>query len=520
MKLQKLVIINLLIVFLVCGLLVTGILKSHSLNIFDKIEMKNLEKQAHQVTSIVKNDINQLVDFVSDWGVWDDSYSFMQQKNKAYIQGNMTEDALENIRTVGLLYLDDQFRYYHSYTSEGKASTYKVLIEQILTKKTLFLAAIKSGTQRVLLYNKTLDCYFWTVIQPIMTSKKDRPCNGYLLFSRIIDKTYIDEISIIFGSQLRLRDYSPEFKSDCIRKEGGICYHEHVHLLNNEKAILHICVKDVSDNGHVCLEGEIERSMHLQVWQILTNTLFMIAVAGFVVLLLNMLILDRLIVRPTRVLSKSFTHLAKTGKINKRLSTVGPYEVKQLASAANHMLEEIERLHTRLEELSRTDELTGLFNRRYFNEVFNKELRRAMRKQHPIAAVMLDIDYFKQYNDSYGHGTGDECLKRVAAILKEHVQRATDIVARYGGEEFIILLSDTPQTELELLCRKIIDSLHDAQILHESSPVSKFVSLSIGAVTAIPKSLDDKEKLLRKADKLLYQAKDSGRNQVIINDTL
>ncbi|MCD6526060.1 MAG: diguanylate cyclase [Desulfuromonas sp.] len=520
MKLQKLVIINLLIVFLVCGLLVTGILKFHSLNVFDKIEMNNLEKQAHQVTSIVKNDIDQLLDFVSDWGVWDDSYSFMQQKKEAYIQGNMTEDALEDIRTIGLLYLDDQFRYYHSYTSEGKTSTYKVLTEQILTKKTLFLAAIESGSQKVLLYNETLDCYFWSVIQPIMTSKKDRLSNGYLLFSRIIDKTYINEISTIFGSKLSLREYSTKLKSDCNGQKGGICYHEHVHLLNKEKAILHICVKDVSDNGHVCLEGEIERSMHLQVWQILTHTLFMIAVAGFVVLLLNMLILDRLIVRPTRVLAKSFTHLGKTGRINMRLSITGPFEVKQLASAANHMLEEIEQLHSKLEVLSRTDELTELFNRRYFNEVFDKELRRAMRKQHPIAMMMLDIDYFKKYNDSYGHGAGDECLKRVAAILKEHVQRATDIVARYGGEEFIILLSDTPQTELELLCRKIIDSLRDAQILHESSPVSNFVSLSIGAVTAIPKSLDDKEKLLRKADKLLYQAKDSGRNQVILNDKL
>lgn len=187
------------------------------------------------------------------------------------------------------------------------------------------------------------------------------------------------------------------------------------------------------------------------------------------------------------------------------------YVQNRLLSLDAHRLTLLsEELHL----LSTTDSLTGLANRRHFENCFDLEWRRAIRTQDSMALIMIDIDYFKKYNDFYGHQAGDECLRRVCAALKTYAQRSGELVVRYGGEEFVVLLPRmtlaSAQHIAENMCRKV----RELNIAHARSSEEQ-VTISIGVAAMIPTQGDDDEILLRDADRALYQAKAAGRNCVV-----
>ncbi len=168
-----------------------------------------------------------------------------------------------------------------------------------------------------------------------------------------------------------------------------------------------------------------------------------------------------------------------------------------------------------LERLSSLDGLTGIANRRYFDTMFGREWRRALRETEPISLIMCDVDYFKLYNDSYGHQPGDECLKLVASTLAAAMQRPADLVARYGGEEFVFLLPGTHARGAIKIAERARQAVLALQLPHEASTVHDCVTLSMGAATMVPMLKHSADELLLAADKALYQAKEQGRNRVI-----
>ncbi|PAQ14054.1 hypothetical protein CD798_12270 [Bacillaceae bacterium SAOS 7] len=162
------------------------------------------------------------------------------------------------------------------------------------------------------------------------------------------------------------------------------------------------------------------------------------------------------------------------------------------------------------------DELTGLFNRRFFNKKFSEEYEKLRTCNAPLSLLMIDIDYFKQYNDTYGHQQGDEALKAVANRLRRNV-RKFDSVCRVGGEEFCVLLPHTSKEEAFLLAERLCQKVKDLQLSHPTSRVSKYVTVSIGASTMedMHESISGHQSLLDKADQALYEAKRSGRSRVV-----
>lgn len=187
---------------------------------------------------------------------------------------------------------------------------------------------------------------------------------------------------------------------------------------------------------------------------------------------------------------------------------------KELEALVAERTAELEASNNRLANLSMTDGLTGIANRRRFDDVFANEWNRAKRTHQSIAVAMLDVDWFKKYNDHYGHQAGDECLRQVARTVAANVRRAGDLAARYGGEEFVLIAPGSNSVELKNLATAICQSLELLALPHAMSPYGK-VTASIGVASIIPSDNDIPETLLKQADDALYLAKETGRNRAI-----
>lgn len=238
-----------------------------------------------------------------------------------------------------------------------------------------------------------------------------------------------------------------------------------------------------------------------------------------------------------RPMTRSIGNLANAveqidgGRLDTPLPEQGSDEIGRLSSAFSRMAErlarytdnleqrvaertaELEEANRKLAALSATDGLTGLANRRRFDEVLNGEWARARRTEQPLAIVMLDVDHFKKYNDHYGHQAGDECLKSVACMIRAQARRAGDLAARYGGEEFALVLADTDATTARHLAEAVRHTIEAMDVPHELSSFGK-VTVSIGVAIMEAGADMDAQGILRAADEALYRAKHAGRNRI------
>lgn len=181
------------------------------------------------------------------------------------------------------------------------------------------------------------------------------------------------------------------------------------------------------------------------------------------------------------------------------------------ARVRNHV--ELKLSRDALEQLARMDGLTGLMNRRSFDAALDREWRRSARTQHNISVIMMDVDHFKQFNDSYGHSAGDECLKQIARAAEGALQRPADLVARYGGEEFVALLPDTAQDGAMSVAEEIRTAVSALKIPHSASSAASYVTMSMGFATTVANTAPNPSALVKAADTQLYAAKKDGRNR-------
>ena len=178
--------------------------------------------------------------------------------------------------------------------------------------------------------------------------------------------------------------------------------------------------------------------------------------------------------------------------------------------------QELMETNLELQRLTNVDGLTGLSNRRYFNEYIENQWRAAQQKGDAMSVVMIDIDHFKQYNDHYGHLGGDEVLQKVAATVKACCERPIDLAARFGGEEFVIVLPLIDRAELTRFAAALPRAVEALNLPHAHSSTGPRVTISVGAATARPKRGEEYTPLIQEADRVLYEAKDQGRNRAIV----
>lgn len=166
-----------------------------------------------------------------------------------------------------------------------------------------------------------------------------------------------------------------------------------------------------------------------------------------------------------------------------------------------------------LESISMTDSLTGLANRRAFDLFLTREIHTAARRKESLSLIMLDIDFFKNYNDSYGHVSGDECLMQIGRALSRSAKRTVDVVARYGGEEFALILPDTGMEGAKVVAEQVLKAIEGLNIPHQDTPIGDVVTVSLGCATVVGDESINALEMVKQADKMLYQSKEGGRNR-------
>jgi diguanylate cyclase (GGDEF)-like protein len=176
---------------------------------------------------------------------------------------------------------------------------------------------------------------------------------------------------------------------------------------------------------------------------------------------------------------------------------------------------ELKQARDLLETLASVDALTGIGNRRRFDNGLDEEWRRAARNGSWFSLAILDVDHFKRFNDAYGHARGDECLRAIAQAITVVARRPGDLAARYGGEEFGIILPETDPAAMAAVMKHLLSAVHSLGIAHAASPSGTQVSVSVGAVSVIASANQEPAAVLETADRLLYEAKENGRNRVV-----
>ncbi|WP_372878208.1 GGDEF domain-containing protein [Spongiibacter marinus] len=230
-----------------------------------------------------------------------------------------------------------------------------------------------------------------------------------------------------------------------------------------------------------------------------------------------MVLMRRSIIYPIENLAQTMRRIRQSSNYQQKLSYKHNDELGKLVDEYNELLEHVANHTSKLEAYSYKDALTGIGNRRLFQERLDYLWKLASRRQLSLSAIVFDLDYFKQYNDRYGHDGGDHVLRQFADLLKKRFTRETDVIARTGGEEFIVLLFDVSKANALKLANRLVGDLRLLAIPHEASPQSGVVSVSAGVASFTPIKDNSPDELIRKADEALYEAKAAGRDQVSIS---
>ena len=250
--------------------------------------------------------------------------------------------------------------------------------------------------------------------------------------------------------------------------------------------------------------------------QTVFNTISMFIGLVLIVLLVAIWLFQLFLFRPMNKMLSQIRHITDGDDISRDLRVDGVSEIAILAEEFNKMVKKIRSREEALTRLSVIDGLTKIANRRKFDEVLKNEYLLGCRSGNPLSILMIDIDYFKQFNDTYGHLAGDDCIKKVAAALEGSVYRPTDLVARYGGEEFAVILPNTTESGERVIAEKIMSEIARLNIPHSSSAVDDKISVSVGGYALVPSIHEDPVFIVAEADKSLYQAKEAGRKRFVL----
>jgi len=473
--------------------------------VYPPIKAAALEKHQNDIKAIqttFSHERDALIQFNLDWAKWNDSYEFVARPNYKYIKLNIKSPSFLASDINSVIFL----------TLQGKTSFFAEKIDgQFIAKDNTDDLNYDIENQLLLNQDKQFGlirrngklAYF--VSHHIQDSEQKLAPNGALIFIRELKQDFIKRLNLIAKVRFELNSYNQK-SSPVITPLSRFTIQE----LSSQYVASLVNVKGQS-------VAKVIISYPKSSIPSLFDRTSVISILVLILLPLTITILvNHFFLLPIIEMFDQIGKMKKTGNVNRIVQQSNLAEIDGFLKTFNHLVDKINQQKDKLIEDSITDGLTRIYNRKYFDQAYDKVWRATTRSHDPISIVLLDIDYFKKYNDFYGHIQGDEVLKAVAETLNHIARRANDTFARYGGEEFVLLFKPKSTILLEEMLDKLTEAVQLLAIEHKESQVANIVTISCGACFIDQGGgwmKDRKEAALKIADEALYRAKSNGRNQ-------
>ena len=508
---------KILLAFILCFGLMAGvnlIFLQRSVNkSYEAIERRELISQIERILHSIGAGLDSLNSQTRDWAEWTDmhEYALDPTGKEQWVKDNLASQSLESGDLSAVWIFGPHWQLLMKI--DRNTPEPRVVLPSALRKnyEAIFKTASKGPNCGILLTDQGLLSACWARI--VRTNFSGQPA-GTLVMGRLLNPVRIAKLREVSGLPFDLAirpdlpkalEFWPNTLSTSKLGSNGF-WTEH----DADAYRLYYPIQDVSQQNVGLISLQVPREVHTQGELLYAQVRQQMIWTAITMALLLGLILHGLLVSRLRTFTRQLLALTQQSSWGTRINIKGRDELGILASEVNKMLELIESQIIRLTTLSMTDTLTGLPNRRAFNARLALEQARKRREPRALALLLLDVDYFKRYNDRYGHPAGDSALQAVAVLLRQACLRAADLPARIGGEEFAVLLPETDTKGAMEIAGRIEQLLRECHIVHEDSSAAPWVTVSIGIALARDESL---EAFVARADQALYTAKHHGRNR-------
>jgi diguanylate cyclase (GGDEF)-like protein len=497
---------------------------------FIQFEQMEAVKDLNRGLQTIDREVFHIQSISHEWGSWDDAYIFVQNRNRKFIESNLYYPSFVSANLNIICFLDNNKNIVFTGGFDLKTGK-KMLPVFFQENKTIkdsglldFKPEIPQNEQN---RSGTMITEYGVIVlsaRPVLPSANTGPSKGYIIMGRLLTRSVIDKLKdqtkVNFDLKLKpskpgMSEYAAIFK-DLLGSGNAFTM-----IYQSDKIILYSIYTDVFNKPAFLFQVKYPRHIKTEAIKIVKLTLLYMVLGSMILIYIISYILKRSVLKPIDILKLQVKSIITgdytSDKVLRNSDELGMLSgvIDDMAGTINRKTTELEDINRVLELLTITDSLTSTFNRRNFDENIRMEWERASRSQEHISLVMCDIDYFKNYNDYYGHQAGDDILIRVAGSLKKSMLRMTDRVYRYGGEEFIIILPDTGIEGSVHIAERLLLSVRKLKIDHLKSDVSDIVTISIGCASTVPQRDMDSSYLVSLTVRALYCAKHNGRNRII-----
>jgi diguanylate cyclase (GGDEF)-like protein len=473
------------------------VVSARSLN---EIEQKNGELQMSRIESSIEFSLDSMSRNVKDWGIWDDTYNYVAGTNSNYEDDNLYLEAFEILNIDMVMIFDDNAEVFYSRIFDFISETEAEVNQDIINDSAIQAIAENNNAdffQEGLL--STSEGLYLIVSSPILLSDISSEPNGNLIFGRLLNEAEIAYLSGVINLEFTITDSIENLTTD----------HVYVEAINQNESNVYKVADDLSEKHDYIFSIDIPRDYIMIYRANIYNMVIALAIINQVFSLLLLFFLDKNMFKRLSKLNRQIQSLSHQTVFTERISDTSRHdEIGSISKEINKMLDKLYEAHREINKLAYIDYLTKQPNRLHFYDQLEKSISEATNKKEELAVLYLDLDYFKNVNDRYGHSIGDELLikvtNRVAQLLSDN-----DTFARTGGDEFLILLKNTNKDHAKAICEKIIESFEEP-IIVDTLELRCTVSVGIAMFTT---DKIDKDDLIMRADIAMYKAKALGKNQ-------
>ncbi len=448
-----------------------------------------------------------------DYAVWDDSYDYMTSFDKDYIESNYVDDTFKSLKIDGVFIYDMNFKqvYAHTfdYIQEQPFDLPELDLNTRLPNRTILPYGTNTSERFGFLSTEHGPVMFAS--HAIQRTNKTGESVGSIVFIKKVRESQFAKMAEMAQVKLSYtlinKDSAPQrtaVLSDGIQNEEI--------ATERQRTLLDI-------NGNPILLMNIKHH-HQRIPILFDNYLIIILLMFFIVSLIGFYIVNRFFITPLINGASAINLMLFKNDLQPLYFRNQFLEMRVLINGFNSLIKEVKKQNEQLEKISKIDELTQIYNRRAFEEIYTTQWQEAHRQKTTLGLMLIDVDYFKFYNDFYGHQEGDSALQAVCRVLKETAQSNNGAAARYGGEEFIMLFNQLSVEQFEAISQQLLLNVKALNLAHKGSKVSNVLTVSVGCAYATAKAMDNEKVtaklLIKNADVMLYEAKNTGRNRALI----